>query len=129
MKYAIQLKNSGQVIDYCDTKEQAQKWLDSYQMIEAVDIDCASKLVVTYTELGGPWGYGHQEDSFTTYGGLKHCISNLCKWMQSTARTFGPDARDVRDFFRHCRLYVNGTDKSSWLFSKIDKIDTKTIFA
>ena len=128
MRYAIQHKHSGQLIDYCDTKEQVQKWLNSYHMIEAVDIDHASKLSVQYTELGGPWGYGHQEDSFITYGGLKRCVINLTKWMQSIARTFGPDARDVRDFFRHCRLYINGEDKSSWLFSQIDKIDTKTLY-
>lgn len=129
MRYAIQHKSSSQLIDYCDTKEQVQKWLDSYQMIEAIDTDHASKLVVTYTELSGPWGYGHQEDSFTTYGGLKRCITNLTKWMQSTARTFGPDAREIKDFFRHCRLYINGDDKSQWLFSQIDKIDIKTIYA
>lgn len=128
MKYAIQLKESGQVIDYCETKEQAQKLLNSYP-VELIEIAKASKVIVQYTELSGPWGYGHQEDSFTTYGGLKHCIANLCKWMKSTARTFGPDAREVRDFFRHCRLYINDVDKSSWLFSQIDKIDIKTIYA
>lgn len=126
-KYAIQHRCNGQLIDYCDTLEQARKWLGSYQMLEAINIDCASKVVVTYTETYAN-DYGHQEDSFTTYGGLKRCIVNLCKWMQSTARTFGPDARDIRDFFRHCRLYVNGKDKSEWLFNQIDKIDTKTIY-
>lgn len=128
MKYAIQLKESGQLIDYCETKEQAQKLLDSYP-VELIEIAKASKIKVVYTELSGPWGYGHQEDSFTTYGGLKRCIVNLTKWMQSTARTFGPDAREVRDFFRNCRLYVNDMDKSQWLFSQIDKIDIKTIYA
>lgn len=129
MRYAIQHKNSGQLIDYCDTKEQAQWWLGNYQMVEIVDTDYASKLTVTYTELGGPWGYGHQEESFTTYGGLKTCISNLYKWMQSIARTFGPDAREIKDFLRHCSLYVNGKNKTSWLLSQVDKIDTKTIYA
>ena len=128
MKYAIQLKTNGQLVDYCESREQAKALLDSYP-VELIEIAKASKLVVTYTELGGPWGYGHQEDSFTTYGGLKTCISNLCKWMQSTASTFGPDARDVRDFFRHCRLYVNGKDKSSWLLSQIEKINPETIYA
>lgn len=128
MKYAIQLKESGQLIDYCDTNEQAKFFLDNYP-VELIEIDKASKIKVVYTELSGPWGYGHQETSFTTYGGLSHCITNLYKWMQSTARTFGPDAREVRDYFRHCRLYVNGDDKSQWLFSQIDKIDIKTIYA
>ena len=128
-KYAIQNKESGQLMDYCDTEEQVQWWLGNYQIVEIVDINHASKIIVTYTELGGPWGYGHQEEPFTTYGGLKACISNLCKWMQSTASTFGPDARDVKDFFRHCSLYVNDTNKTQWLLGQIGKIDNKTIFA
>lgn len=128
MRYAIQSKNNGQVIDYCDIKEQAEYWLKNHP-VELVDTTISSKLTVIYTELGGPYGYGHQEDSFTTYGGLKHCIANLCKWMQSTARTFGPDAREVKDFFRHCKLYINDQDRSSWLLSQIDKINIKTIYA
>lgn len=128
MKYAIQHKSNGQLIDYCETKEHAKFFLDNYP-VELIEINKASKITVTYTELGGPWGYGHQEESFVTYGGLKTCISNLYKWMQSTASTFGPDAREVKDFLRHCRLYVNGKDKTSWLLSQVDKIDTKTIYA
>lgn len=129
MRYAIQHKSSGQLIDYCDTKEQVQKWLNSYQMIEAIDTDHASKLVVTYTELSGPWGYGHQEESFATYGGLKRCIINLINWMKSEASVWGPDTRNIKDYFRHCSLYINNENKTQWLLNQIDKIDRNTIFA
>ena len=127
MKYAIQLKDSGTVIDYCDTMEQAQYWLAHYP-VEVVDTTKTSKIVVNYTELGGPWGYGHQEESFATYGGLRRCIINLYKWIQDTARTFGPDVRDIHDFFRHCSLMVNDTDKTQWLLSQIDKLSIKEIY-
>jgi hypothetical protein len=129
MRYAIQHKSNGQLIDYCNTKEQVQKWLNSYQMIEAIDTDHASKLVVTYTELSGPWGYGHQEESFATYGGLKRCIINLINWMKSEASIWGLDIRDIKDYFRHCSLYINGENKTQWLLNQIDKIDRNTIFA
>jgi hypothetical protein len=128
MRYAIQHKSSGQLIDYCDTKEQVQKWLNSYQMIEAIDTDHASKLVVTYTELSGPWGYGHQEESFSTYGGLVRCIISLHKWIQSEFSVWGPDVRDIRDYFRHCRLYVNGNDRTAWLLRQIDKLNVKELY-
>lgn len=128
MKYAIQHKISGQLIDYCDTMEQAQPMLNWSSELEIVDTINASKIEVIYTELGGPWGYGHQEPSFTTYGGIMKCVRNLYKWMQSSARIFGPDSRDVKDFFRHCSLYVNDVDRTQWLLGQIDKINTKTIF-
>ena len=126
---AIQHKVSGQLIDLCETRDQAQFWTSHYKEVELVDTDNASKIEVIYTELGGPWGYGHQEPSFTTYGGLLPCMRNLIKWMQSSARTFGPDWRDVKDFFRHCRLYVNNEDRSNWLFSQIELIHKDMIFA
>jgi len=130
MKYAIQHKISGQVVDYCETRDQASYWLNMKEdNLEVVEIANASKVEVIYTELGGPNGYGHQEPSFTTYGGLFPCMRNLMKWMQSTARTFGPDWRDVKDFFRHCRLYINNEDKSNWLFSQIELIHKDMIFA
>jgi hypothetical protein len=125
---AVQHKVSGQLIDLCETRDQAQCWL-SYKEVELVDTDNASKIEVIYTELGGPWGYGNQEPSFTTYGGLLPCVRRLCMWMQSSARTFGPDWRDIKDFFRNCRLYVNGEDKSNWLFSQIELIHKDMIFA
>ena len=60
MRYAIQFKSNGVVVDYCDTIEQAQYWLAHYP-VEVVDTTKTSKIVVNYIELGGPWGYGHQE--------------------------------------------------------------------
>lgn len=129
MKYAIQHKVSGQLIDYCDTMEQAQPMLNWSSELEIVDTNNASKIEVIYTELGGPWGYGHQEPSFITYGGIMKCMRNLYKWIQDSARIFGPDSRDVKDFFRHCSLYVNDVDRTQWLLGQIDKINTKTIFA
>ena len=127
-RYAIQLKHNGQVIDYCNTVEQAEYWLKEHN-VELVDTTNTSKLSVTYTELSGPWGYGHQEESFATYGGLKRCIINLYKWMQSEASVCGPDTRDIKDYFRHCSLYINNENKTEWLLSQIDKIDRNMIFA
>ena len=128
MKYAIQFKDSGRVIDYCETLEQAEYWLNDYP-VEVVDTTKSSKITVTYTELGGPWGYGHQEESFATYGGLKRCIINLINWMKSETSVWGPDTKDIKDYFRHCSLYVNGKNKTQWLLGQIDKIDTKTVYA
>jgi hypothetical protein len=127
MRYAIQFKHSGQVIDYCDNIEQAQYWLKEHD-VELVDTTKTSKLTVTYTELGGPWGYGHQEESFATYGGLMRCIINLINWMKSEARVWGPDTRDIKDYFRHCSLYINNENKTQWLLNQIDKIDRNVIF-
>lgn len=126
-KYAIQNRNSGQLIDYCETEEQALNWLVSYP-VEAIKIENASKVSVQYTELSGPWGYGHQEESFITYGGLLLCIRRLIRWMQSIASTFGPDARDIKDFFEHCRLYVNGENRSEWMWEQASKLDLKTLY-
>ncbi len=125
--YAVQRKDSGQVVDYCETKEQAKYWLDHYEFLEVVSTSL-SCIKVSYAELGGPNGYGHQEESFATYGGLVRCIINLYKWMQETARTFGPDARDIRDFFRHCSLEINGQDKTDWLIKQIDKLTIKELY-
>ena len=126
-RYAVQNIHSGQLIVYCDNKEQALNWLASYP-VEVIEIEKASKVSVQYTELSGPWGYGHQEESFCTYGGLLLCIRRLISWMQDIAHTFGPDAREIKDFFRHCRLYVNGEDKSSWLFEQANKLDLKALY-
>ena len=127
MEYAVLHKN-GQLIDCYPSLEQAKRVLALYPDLELVDTSKATKLTVTYTELGGPWGYGHQEPSFITYGPLKKCISNLIKWMQETARVFGPDARDIRDYFRHCSLYVAGQDKTKWLMKQVDGINMKTMY-
>ena len=128
MKYAITSKSNGQLIDFCESIEQANWFVNQPDKFELVDTTHSSKIEVIYTELGGPNGYGHQEPSFTTYGGLLSCMKNLVKWMQSSARTFGPDWRDVKDFFRHCRLYINNEDKSNWLFSQIELIHKDMIF-
>lgn len=127
MKYAIQHKDTGRVIDYCETKEQASWWLNN-EPVELIEISKSSKLSVLYTELSGPWGYGHQEESFATYGGIKNCIRNLYKWIQSEARIWGPDARDIRDYFRHCSLTINGENKTQWLLNQIDKLSTNMIY-
>ncbi len=126
-KYAIQLKSTGQVIDYCNTPEQAEYWLSEHNT-ELIEVAKATKLSVTYTELSGPWGYGHQEESFATYGGLKRCIINLINWMKSEASVWGPDTRDIKGYFRHCSLYINNENKTQWLLNQIDKIDRNTIF-
>jgi len=127
MKYKYAILHKGQVIDYCDTPDQAKYWL-SESNTELVEIAKASKVVVQYTELSGPWGYGHQEESFATYGALLPCIRRLCSWMQSIASTFGPDPREIRNFFKYCRLYVNGEDKSEWLFKQVNKLDLKALY-
>ena len=128
MKYAILCKPSGQLMDYCDSIEQARWFIDQPEF-ELVEIANASKVEVIYTELSGPNGYGHQESSFITYGGLTTCIQRLIYWIQETFRTFGPDPRDVRDFFRHCSLYINGEDKTQWFRNQtVEKINTKTLY-
>lgn len=127
MKYKYAILYKGAVLDYCNTKEQATHWI-KMDKIELVEIANASKIEVIYTELGGPNGYGHQEPSFTTYGGILTCIKRLYSWMQNEASIWGPDARDIRDYFRHCRLYINGEDKSTWLFKQVDNIDIKAIY-
>jgi len=124
-KYAVLL--NGRVIDYCDDPSQATYWM-SQGPVEVVEIANASKVKVIYTELSGPWGYGHQEESFATYGGLLPCVRRLYKWIQEQARFWGPDPREIRDFFKYCRLYINEEDKSDWLFKQIDKLDLKALY-
>ena len=127
MKYKYAILYNGAVLDYCNTKEQATYWM-KMNKVELVEIANASKVEVIYTELGGPNSYGHQEPSFTTYGGILTCIKRLYSWMQNEVSVWGPDARDIRDYFRHCRLYINGEDKSAWLFKQADNIDIKAIY-
>ena len=127
MKYAIIIKSSGQLVDYCDSPEQA-KWFLNQENFELVNIANASKVEVIYTELGGPNGYGHQEPSFTTYGALLPCIKRLINWMKNEARIWGPDPRDIRDYFKNCRLYVNGEDKFEWFYQQCQKLDLKALY-
>lgn len=124
-KYAVLL--NGQTIDYCDTPAQASYWM-SEGPVELVEIANASKVVVQYTELSGPWGYGHQEESFATYGALLPCVRRLYKWIQEQARFWGPDPREIRDYFKYCRLYINGEDKSEWFFEQVNKLDLKALY-
>ena len=120
--YAIQRLDNGQVFDFCETREQASYWLNmNSPKFELVPTNL-SHIVVTYTELGGPHGYGHQECSFETYGGITRCIINLYKWTQSQTSIFGPDLRDIKDYFKNCRVEVNGKDKSEWLLEQINKM-------
>lgn len=125
-KYAVLL--NGQAIDYCDTTEQASYWL-SEPGTELVEIANTSKVIVQYTELSGPWGYGHQEEAFATYGALLPCIRRLYKWIQEQARFWGPDPREIKSFFMYCRLYVNEEDKSEWFFEQVSKLDLKALYA
>ena len=128
MKYAILHKQSGQLIDYCESIEQASWFISQPNVFELVEIANASKVEVIYTELGGPWGYGHQEPSFITYGSFLPCIRRLYKWMQNEARAWGPDPRDIKDYFKYCRLYINGEDKFDWFYEQVQKLNMKEIY-
>ena len=128
MKYAILSKSNGQLIDFCESIEQAEWFVNQPDKFELVDTTHSSKIEVIYTELGGPWGYGHQEPSFTTYGGLLPCIRRLYKWMQEEARIWGPDPRDIRDYFKNCRLYINGEDMFDWWYNQYQKLDLKSLY-
>ena len=124
MCYSIQRIDDGTHIMYRDTIEEAQDFLKKYPDYEAVPTN-TSCIVVQYTELGGPWGYGHQEESFRTYGGIIRCHINLRKWVNEIIRTFGPDYRDIQDFFRHCSVEVNGKDLTSVFIDDINKLVNK----
>lgn len=125
--YALQNMHNGQFIAPFDSKESAKSLMDKYDYLELVDMENSTKIELNYIELGGPWGYGCNTPEFTTYGGLLKCVRNLIKYLQDSARTFGPDPRDIKDYFRHCHLYVNGEDKSQWLWKQTEKINLKDI--
>lgn len=120
-KYAIQRISSGQVIDYVDSPEQASFWIQREEGVEIIPTNISS-IVVIYTELGGPNGYGHQEEAFTTYGGIVRCIINLYKWAINEAYLWGPSPRDIRDYLGKCQVTVNGQDKTRWFLSQVDKL-------
>ena len=120
-KYAVQRIDNGQVIDYVDTLEQASFWIQREEGFEIIPTNTSS-IVVTYTELGGPNGYGHQEESFATYGGIIRCIINLYKWANQEVSVWGPDLRDVKDYFRRCHVTVNGQNKTEWFLAQVDKL-------
>jgi hypothetical protein len=127
--YAILIHKNYDVLNICDNYQDAldikSRLLEHEPelYIQIVDTDKSSHLKVTYTELGGPWGYGHQEVSFETYGGIRECLIHLVNWVKETERVFGPDWRDIRDYFRRCSLSINGQNKTDW-FKRVyvDKI-------
>lgn len=123
-KYAIQRINNGQVIDYVDTLEQASFWIQREEGYEIIPTN-TSNIVVTYTELGRPNGYGHQEEAFTTYGGIVRCVINLYKWAIQEANIWGPNPRDIRDYLGKCQVTVNGQDKTRWFLSQVDKLNSR----
>lgn len=54
MRYAIQLRTNGSVLDYSDSLEEIQQIMaSSSHNLEIVDTTTASVIKVTYTELGG----------------------------------------------------------------------------
>lgn len=121
-KYAIQRIDNGQVIDYVDSPEQASYWLQmSNPKFELVATNTSS-IIVTYTELGGPNGYGHQEESFATYGGIVRCIINLYKWANQEASMWGPNPMDIKGYLKKCNVIVNGRDKTKWFLAQVDKL-------
>ena len=128
MKYAILSKQNGQLMDYCESIEQASWFVNQPDVFELVEIAKASKVEVIYTELGGPNGYGHQEPSFITYGSLLSCIRRLMKWMQEETKVWGPNPRDIKDYFKNCRLYVNGEDMFDWWYNQYQKLDLKSLY-
>lgn len=120
--YAIQIVETGQVIDFCETAEQANYWLSlNSPKMELVPTN-VSHIVVSYTELGGPHGYGHSEISFETYGGITRCLTNLLKWVQREMSVWGPDLRDIKNFLEKCSIYVNEENKTIWWLNQIKKI-------
>ncbi len=118
-KYAIQRIDNGQVIDYVDSIEQASFWMQKGFEIVATS---TSNVTVTYTELGGPNGYGYQEEPFKTYGGIVRCVINLYKWAIQEANMWGPSPRDIKDYLKKCNVTVNGQDKTEWFLTQIDKL-------
>ena len=129
-RYAVQRISNGEVVEKIDSKEDAKWFLETYpEVFELIDTQGLSCVVVDYAEMSGPWGYGHQEESFRTYGSLIRCLINLEKFVQDYTRTFGPDPRDVYDYFRHCSLTVNGKDRTEWFHKKYShKINYHTLY-
>lgn len=116
--YAIIVNNN--VLDKCDNISDFSNWIEWCKnkgiRYKIVDMSKASSIKVYYTEMGGSSGYGHQEVSFEMYGGIVTCLHCLGNWAKDIQSTFGPDYRDIRDFFKQCRCYVNGEDKSEWFW-------------
>lgn len=132
--YAIQLKVSGQLVYCCDTQEEAMNFAKTNPNLEVINITNLPKISVNYTELGGPNGYGHQEESFASYGSLNKVVSNLFRWAKETTSTFGPNYMDIKDFFKNCkvRLIVNNQEEIDLTetFNKefVDKLNHKILY-
>lgn len=129
MKYAIQNKRTGATVEYCNNATEAiAQYFLSNEEFELVETANKSVIKVYYCEPSSPNSYGHSEESFVTYGSIKRCICNLIKWMQETTRLFGPDARDVYDFFKYCHLEINSKDKSEWLYDQLHKMNYSILY-
>lgn len=66
------------------------------------------KLEIIYTELSGPNGYGCQCPEVSVEGSLNDIIREIHKWIGSSMSIFGPDPRDIKDYFKNCRAYIDG---------------------
>ena len=132
--YAIQLKVSGQLVYCCDTQKEAINFARTNPNLEVINTNNSLKVSVIYTELGGPQGYGHQEESFCSYGSLNRVVSNLFKWAKETTSVFGPNYIDIKDFFKNCkvRLIVNNQEEIDLTetFNKefVDKLNNKILY-
>lgn len=122
--YSVQRKDNGAHIMNMDTIEEAQDFVKHYPECEYVSTN-TSCVIVWYCEPSGPYGYGHTEESFRTYGGIIRCYINLIKWVNDTIRTFGLDYREIKEFFRYCHLEVNEENKTTEFLEYINKLITK----
>jgi hypothetical protein len=130
MRYAILCKESGDLYTKCEDPNdpQVKRMLEHSPELEVVDTKHTSHLFIHYAEMGGPNGYGYEEPAFETYGSLNDCIRRMLKWMQKEVTFWGPDPRDVRDYFRHCSLTINGKDYTKRWLIEVDKINMKTLY-
>lgn len=132
--YAIQFKVSGQLVYCCDTQEEAVSFVRTNPNLEVINTNNLLKVSVNYTELGGPNGYGHQEESFASYGSLNRVTYNLFKWAKETTSIFGPNYMDIKDFFKNCkvRLIINNQEEIDLTetFNKefVDKLNNKILY-
>ena len=122
--YSIQWRDNGAHIMHMDTIEEAQDLIKHYPECEYVSTN-TSCVIVWYCEPSGPYGYGHSEESFRTYGGIIRCYINLIKWVNDTIRTFGPDYREIKEFFKYCQLEINEENKTTESLEYINKMITK----
>lgn len=126
LEWAVLRRDNGQLVDKYPTKESADKMTSNApEYLETAYVANASKLEACYVEMAGPNGYGCNIPEFTTYGGIKRCIINFIKWAIESAKTFGPDARDIADYYRNLRIYVNGESHSDWWYENYPKLVEK----